>query len=588
MAGRIPKQFIDDLILRTDIVDIIDAVIPLKKMGKNYGACCPFHEEKTPSFTVSPDKQFYHCFGCGAHGTAIGFLMEYEHMDFLEAVADLASRAGLQIPTTEGARPAVTQDFTRLTQALEQADHFYRQQLRHHPEADSVIDYLKGRGLSGEIAAEFGLGFAPEGWDNLIRAVGTDEKMVLDLKIAGLVTQKDGGGHYDRFRSRIMFPIQDYRGRLVGFGGRVVGDGEPKYLNSPETPLFHKGRELYGLYKSRDEIRQRKQALVVEGYMDVVALAQHGIRHAVASLGTAATRSHMERIFRYTPEVIFCFDGDRAGREAAWRALENALPVLEQGRQVSFLFLPEGEDPDSMVRSEGAEAFLKRISEAQALPDFLFGRLRDGIDLSRMDGRARLVELARPLMAKAPDGVLRDMMVDRLAQLAQTDRLGLGSSGPKTPLQSRRPRAAARIKRPLQGSLVRHAISLLIQNPDLAHGVDGPEDLQGLDLPGLDLLCKLLCAASERDEISTATLLEQFRDNEHHGHLEKLAAEQHMVEGGALAREFQDTLLRLKAQRVEQSLDRLLAKASPNPEDKSRINQLVQQQEDYKAQLAKH
>jgi len=505
-------------------------------------------------------------------------------MDFLEALADLASRAGLQVPTTEGSRPAVTQDFTRLAKVLEQADHFYRQQLRNHPEADGVIDYLKGRGLSGEIAAEFGLGFAPEGWDNLLQAVGTDEKIVVDLKIAGLVTQKDGGGHYDRFRNRIMFPIQDYRGRLVGFGGRVVGDGEPKYLNSPETPLFHKGRELYGLHKARDEIRQHKQALVVEGYMDVVALAQHGIRHAVASLGTAATRNHMERIFRYTPEVVFCFDGDRAGREAAWRALENALPVLEQGRQVSFLFLPEGEDPDSMVRSEGTEAFLQRITGAQALPDFLFARLADGIDLGRMDGRARLVELARPLVTQVPSGILRDMMVDRLAQLAQTDRLGLAPTESAPP---RRPRATTRVKRPLQGSLVRHAISLLVQNPSLAHGVDGPEDLQGLDLPGLNLLCDLLSVAGERDKISTATLLEHFRGNEHHGHLEKLATEQHMVEDGALIREFQDTLLCLKVQRVEQTLDRLLVKAQHSPEELEQINRLYRQREDYKTQRTK-
>ena len=421
MAGRIPKQFIDDLITRVDIVELIDERVPLKKAGKDYKANCPFHEEKTPSFTVSADKQFYHCFGCGVHGTAIGFLMEYDHMSFPEAVEELARRAGVEIPraTYSAAAPEAPVG-PDLLELMRDAARLYRSQLREHPQAPIAIDYLKGRGITGEIAKEFELGFAPDGWDNLLKVLGGDEEgsparsasssshkySRESLVTAGLAIKKDGGGYYDRFRARIMFPIHDHRGRIVGFGGRVLDKGEPKYLNSPETPLFHKGRELYGLYHAREPIKRENRVLVVEGYMDVVALAQYGIDFAVATLGTATTRDHLERLFRHAPEVIFCFDGDRAGREAAWRALETTLPVLRDGRQASFLFLPEGEDPDTLVRKEGAEAFRARLRTAKPLPDFLFETLVRQVDLTRLDGRARLVELARPHLSKGcPGGV---------------------------------------------------------------------------------------------------------------------------------------------------------------------------------------
>ncbi|NIP82922.1 MAG: DNA primase, partial [Gemmatimonadetes bacterium] len=353
MAGRIPRQFIDDLLSRVDIVDVVDEYVPLKKGGKDHKACCPFHNEKTPSFTVSADKQFYHCFGCGAHGTAIGFLMEYAHMDFVEAVEDLAARAGLEVPREAGSGQR-EESLQPIYDILARASAWYQKQLRQHPEAGSAKDYLKGRGLSGEIAAQFQLGFAPTGWDNLLGAIGaTDAERALMAR-AGLLVDKGGGGFYDRFRGRVIFPILDRRGRTIGFGGRVLGDDTPKYLNSPESAIFHKGRELYGLYQARKAAGKPERLIVVEGYMDVVALAQHGIRNAVATLGTAATEAHLEQLFRVSQDVVFCFDGDEAGRRAAWRALETALPAMHDGRQAFFMFLPEGQDPDSLVRERGA------------------------------------------------------------------------------------------------------------------------------------------------------------------------------------------------------------------------------------------
>ncbi|MDH3355677.1 MAG: DNA primase, partial [Chromatiales bacterium] len=348
MSGRIPQNFIDDLINRSDIVDVVDSRVPLKKAGREYQACCPFHNEKTPSFTVSPNKQFYHCFGCGAHGTVISFLMEYENLAFVEAIKELASDVGMEIPKSEGfsnPAPRIDKAVTQsLYDVMGQANKFFQQQLRQHPQAGEAVDYLKQRGLSGEIARDFGIGYAPPGWDNLIKDLTpTPTKQLFD---AGLVIEKEGqGSFYDRFRERIMFPIHDQRGRVIAFGGRILGDGKPKYLNSPETDIFHKGKELYGLFEARQSLKQIDRLIVVEGYMDVVALAQFGVRNAVATLGTAVTEPHLNQLFRTCSEVIFCFDGDSAGRKAAWRGLENGLPLMQKGRQIRFLFLPDGEDP---------------------------------------------------------------------------------------------------------------------------------------------------------------------------------------------------------------------------------------------------
>jgi DNA primase len=581
MAGRIPKQFIDDLLIRTDIVDVIDARVPLKKAGKDYKACCPFHDEKTPSFTVSADKQFYYCFGCGAHGSAIGFLMDYEHMSFPEAVEELATRAGLPIPqearSTTEADPDTGADLLGI---MGEASRFYRQQLREHPQAREAADYLKGRGITGEIANEFGLGFAPEGWDNLVRVLGKDAESREALVRAGLVAKKDGGGFYDRFRARVMFPIEDHRGRIVAFGGRVIGAAQggasaaaggtpeaamgPKYLNSPETPLFHKGRELYGLFRAREAIKRENRVLVVEGYMDVVALAQFGIDFAVATLGTATTRDHLDRLFRHAPEVIFCFDGDRAGREAAWRALENALPVLREGRQISFLFLPDGEDPDTLVRKEGRAALLARLHTATPLPDYLFATLGKQVDPGRLDGRARLVELARPLLAKLPAGILRQMMLQRLGELSQMDAqrlsslLALPEEGGATASAAPRRAPAGAPKEP--ASMVRLAIALLLQNPQLAVNAPEPGEFEELDMPGTPILLDVLKLLKTAPNMNTGSIVEHFSDSEYKHHLAKLAFWDHPALKQDVVLEFKGVMDSLKLASVKSSTERLLQK----------------------------
>jgi DNA primase len=561
MAGRIPKQFIDDLLQRTDIVEVIDTRVPLKKAGKDYKACCPFHDEKTPSFTVSADKQFYHCFGCGAHGTAIGFLMEYDHMSFPEAVEELAAHAGVPIPQEAAFEPKREQVGPDLLKLLEDAARFYRQQLRTHAQAQQAVDYLKGRGITGEVAHEFGLGYAPEGWDNLTSALGTDASRREALVAAGLAVKKEGGGYYDRFRNRIMFPIHDYRGRIVGFGGRVLGKDEPKYLNSPETALFHKGRELYGLFRAREAIKRENCILVVEGYMDVVALAQFGIDYAVATLGTATTREHLERLFRYAPDIVFCFDGDRAGREAAWRALETTFPVLHEGRQASFLFLPEGEDPDTLVRKEGAEAFQARVRQAQPLPDYFFATLRAQVDLDRLDGRARLAELARPHLAKLVPGVLRELLLEQLARLSQLDRSRLAALLKTDAPAVAAPRPAMRPLAPKEPpSAVRIALALLAQNPGLAAGAPSPHSFGELDQPGMALFRLVLGQLQEAPAANTAALLERFRGSEHEATLAKLAAWEHPTLTQNVEAEFAGVLEQLRKTQTKFRAEKLLQK----------------------------
>jgi len=580
MAGRIPKEFIDELLTRTDIVEVIDSRVPLRKAGKDYKACCPFHEEKTPSFTVSADKQFYHCFGCGEHGSAITFLMNYEHMSFLESVEELAGRAGLTAPKTGGSYEKNPDSGSDLLELMREAARFYRQQLREHPEASRAVEYLKHRGITGEIAREFDLGFVPDGWDHLLRALGKDETTREAMVRAGLAVKKDGGGYYDRFRDRILFPIEDHRGRIVAFGGRIINKGEPKYLNSPETPLFHKGRELYGLFHARDAIKRQNQVLVVEGYMDVVALAQFGIDFAVATLGTACTRDHLERLFRYTPEVIFCFDGDRAGREAAWRALENVLPVMRNGRQTSFLFLPEGEDPDTLVRKEGREAFLARLKKAQSMPDYFFESLVRQVDLSRLDGRARLVELAKPLMSRLPEGVLHQMMLDRLAELSRVEaaKLSVGSAGPDSAV-SGAPMSRSASRGPREPpSAIRLAIAMLLQRPSLAQSIPNTESLSGLDMPGADLLVQLLKLVKTDLNMKTANIIEHFSDSEYQHNLAKLAFWQHPALEQDLETEFSGVITRLEEASARQKTDRLLQKQTTdglNQTEKAELARLL-------------
>src|SRR5512135_2344016 len=426
----IPRDFIDTLLARVDIVDVIDRRVPLKKAGQNYQACCPFHSEKTPSFTVSPTKQFYHCFGCGAHGTALGFLMEYEHMSFPDAVAALAQDVGLPVP--ESGEPNRPKPPPALWDALEQAAQFYKKQLRQTPRA---IDYLKRRGLTGAIAARYGIGYASDG--SPLKQVFHDYAADA-LAASGLVIDGERG-RYDRFRDRIMFPIRNVKGQIVGFGGRVLDQGEPKYLNSPETPLFHKGSEIYGLFEARGAIKAAGRAIVVEGYMDVVALAQHGVEFAVATLGTATTPIHARTLLRHTDRLIYAFDGDNAGRKAAWRALENTLEALQDGKEVDFLFLPEGEDPDSYIRTHGRDAFLQLLDGAMPLSAFLVRELARGRKLDSPEGRAALLKDAKPLLAKIAAPLLAALIQRQIAELAHLQADELGHMGVKGHVTRRAP-----------------------------------------------------------------------------------------------------------------------------------------------------
>ena len=418
--GRIPQNFIDELIARADIVEVIGARVQLKKAGREYKACCPFHNEKTPSFWVSPDKQFYHCFGCGKHGTVLGFLMDHDHMAFPEAVEELATRLGLEVPHEGGVDSSARRADEPLFELMARVARFYAEALARDARAR---DYLTQRGLAPETIARFGLGYAANSWNEVLRRFGTAEADRQRLADAGLIVERergqirDGERHYDRFRDRIMFPIRDARGRVIAFGGRIIDAGEPKYLNSPETLLFHKGRELYGIYETRRARPNLTRLVVVEGYMDVVRLHQSGVDYALATLGTATTPEHFRRIFRLVPAVVFAFDGDRAGRAAAWRALQQALPEAREGREIRFLFLPEGHDPDTLVGAEGREAFEQRLQSAVPLSEYLVRELSEQSELAHADGRARFAESARPLFARVPEGVYRELLLERLAQV---------------------------------------------------------------------------------------------------------------------------------------------------------------------------
>jgi len=523
MAGRIPQSFIDDLIARADIVEVINARVPLKKKGREYTACCPFHNEKTPSFTVSETKQFYHCFGCGAHGTAIGFLMEYEHLDFVDAIETLAAEYHVEVPREDA--PAGTSqardDKQPLYDVLEQASQLYQHQLRN---SERAIEYLKQRGLSGEIARRYKLGYAPEGWNFLLDNMEGNASNIKHLKAAGMLVEKSPSKSYDRFRDRIMFPILDRRGRTIAFGGRIIDDGEPKYLNSPETPIFHKGYELYGFYEARQALRNLQRIVVVEGYMDVVALAQNGIEYAVASLGTATTKDQIQKLFRSVHQVIFCYDGDQAGQKAAWRALENTLPILRDGLEARFLFLPDGEDPDSMVRKEGKDAFETRLENATPLSEFLFDKLLKEIDTSSMDGKARLAKTARPLLSTIPESVFRDLMYKRLSELVgiSDEKLQGESVSAEAEKVNKQPTTRSRVNREVKQNATRDAIALLLQHPELAGETNLPDFFATASIQGFSLLYALYQTARDNPAISSSALLERWRDNKDFEILQKL------------------------------------------------------------------
>lgn len=507
MAGKIPRSFIDELIARVDLVDLIDARVPLKKTGANYQARCPFHTEKSPSFNVNREKQFYHCFGCGASGNAISFLMDYERQSFVEAVETLADLMGMSVPRESyGGQPKPDDGIQPLYDIQAQAAEFYARQLKQHPEAQRAREYLKNRGLNGEIAQRFQLGYAPPGWRSLPESLPQASLLASGLSIA----KEGGGGYYDRFRDRIIFPIRDRRGRVIGFGGRVMGDEKPKYLNSPETPTFKKNKEVYGLHELLATRTKPERILIVEGYMDVIALAQHGIPYVVATLGTATSTDHANLLFRYARELVFCFDGDEAGRNAAWKALEASLPTLKEGRSIRFLMLPQTHDPDSLVRAEGQQAFEQRISQAQPLSDYFFEHLAENLALESLEGRASLHQQAAPLLTKLPEGVFQNLMRDRLAKLSGQDiPKGKNAFRPSNAKPSNYNRPRTERAKP---SNLRILLAMLVQNPQLFACItaEAREELEQEEKAG-EFCKKLFTILHESPNLNYGGLWERFR-----------------------------------------------------------------------------
>ena len=629
MAGTIPREFIDEVLSTTDIVELIDARVPLKHSGNNHMACCPFHGEKTPSFSVNQTKQFYHCFGCGVSGDAIKFLMEYEHQSFVEAIEELAQMAGLQVP-----KVAYSQDQPRQTpeqfDLLQQVSNYYQYQLQNHPQSQTVQDYVQQRGLDSATIKKFALGFAPPGWDNVLNVIGAgDEKKNQALFDTGMLIKRDEesstrgnkkpstrgnkksstrgnkkssekslqhkSAWYDRFRERLMFPIRDRRGRTIAFGGRILGDGKPKYLNSPETKLFHKGQELYGLFELKQSLRKIEQILVVEGYMDVVSLAQFGVSYSVATLGTATTIEHLQKLFRLCDEVIFCFDGDRAGREAAWRAMNNALPAIKPGKQARFMFLPEGEDPDTMIRHKGKTGFEAEIDKAMAFSEFFFDRLMQQVNMQSLDGRSKLIDLCKPYLEKIHEGAFQTLMIARLSELAEIDQMTLlsllgikhlpGTKGnQKNNALSTNTLRANRSKRnniPQAASPIKKAISYLLQYPALAELSGDPGRFSSLESMDLTIFIQLLDLLQNDPHLSTARILSQWQNSgqeqERYQYLSKLAIEPLLIsDEQAVRNEFNDILLLLARQCQQQRFEQLQRKQKQQNLAEQELREYVQ------------
>ncbi|TCJ97890.1 DNA primase [Volucribacter psittacicida] len=560
MKGQIPRIFIDELLAKVDIVDIVNSRVKLKKAGRDYQACCPFHHEKTPSFTVSEKKQFYHCFGCGAHGNAITFLMEYDKLEFVEAIEELAAFLGLEVPYEQrnpSAKPQINYQTKRnLHELMQEITHFYQQQLENHLSAQH---YLQQRGLSAEIIERFQIGFAPDGMNNILQRFAKNRQEQNLLFDIGMLSRNEKGNVYDRFRHRIMFPIRDRRGRNIAFGGRVITDAKPKYLNSPETVLYHKGNELYGLYEALQINDSPDFLLVVEGYMDVVALAQFGVDYAVAALGTATTPEQIQLIFRATEQVICCYDGDRAGRDAAWRALNNALPYLYDGRQLKFVFLPDGEDPDSFIRQHGKQIFEQHLAQAQSLTDFMFAHLMAQVDLASQEGRSKLAALAIPLIKQIPGEMLRLYLRNSLAQkLGILDEKQLEKL---LPIQTNSHQSAVDNQPKLKHTPMRILIALLLQNPQLVNLITMDlSPLKQLNEAGFDLFYDLVEQCRRRPDSKVGHLLEHWRDTEHFKPLEILSSWNHLIKDDKIEATFIDTLLFLYEQWAEQRMNVLIAK----------------------------
>jgi DNA primase len=547
MAGMIPRQFIDDLLARADIVEVIDSRVPLKKAGKNYQACCPFHTEKSPSFSVSQDKQFYHCFGCGEHGNAISFLMEFERLEFPDAIEELASYYNMDVPREQNNRSPAQQKQDQKAYSQKQDDYelmaqisrFFQQQLKVATDKDVAIDYLKGRGLSGEIVKRFGIGYISDAWDGMMKVFGRSGQINQQLVDLGMAIQGDKNKPYDRFRGRIQFPIRDKRGRVIGFGGRVLGDGTPKYLNSPETRIYHKGQELYGLYEAKQANKQLTRLVVVEGYMDVVALAQHGVDYAVASLGTATTPEQLQTLFRTVKEVICCYDGDRAGRDAAWRAMDNALPMIQDGYSLKFVFLPDGQDPDSMIREQGQAAFETILDNATPLSQFLFEHLLSQINMSSPEGKGAAIGAFQPYLAKLPESNLKDAIVTKLA-----NQFGASNEIQLKKLHKNFANATENITKAKRTKItpIRLAIALLLEHPHIVEILPDPAILSELNMPGIPLLNTLLALCKQNPKVNGAQLIEHFRGQEAEKQLKKIMCIEHHIEAENAENTFLDII----------------------------------------------
>ena len=559
MSGLIPSDFINELLTRVDIVDVINARVPLTKSGHEFKACCPFHEERTPSFFVNPSKQFYHCFGCGESGSAISFLMKYGNLEFRETIEELASSAGLEIPV-ERSRISQGGDFSRLLEVMSQAQSAYQNELYHGNGSDAVKTYLKERKITPEIAHKFGVGYAPDQWDFLLKRYGNSANSKLILQKAGLVVAKDSK-EYDRFRNRLMFPITDRRGRVIAFGGRIIGTGEPKYLNSPETMLFKKSNELFGLHLALSAVRKMKKVVIVEGYTDVLALSQFGVDYAVATLGTATTPYHIRELFRAASELVFCFDGDAAGRTAAWRAMEATLPMLYDGKLASFVFLPQGQDPDSLIREEGVDGFEKRVADGEPIADFVFRILRGNADTARHDGRAKLVEDFKPIFDKLPEGTLQQLMIKDMANYT-----GVSEDFIWSRLRSRnRPAGHARghppSSGPLEGGLTTKALAVLVQNPQFGWSFTDRRQLGGLRGRNIQLLIEVLGILEAEPKFTTAALVEKFRGSPHFDTIRQLVSFEHHVLNDGLEQEFRGMISSLHIQVIQQQIEDLKAKS---------------------------
>lgn len=584
MAGRIPRDFIDDLISRSDIVDIIDARVKLKKAGKNHQACCPFHNEKSPSFSVSQEKQFYYCFGCGAKGNVVSFLMEFDRLEFPEAIEELANIYGLEVPREKGNFTQTTpeqksqreQDYA----LMESVTRYFQHQLKHHTQSSKVVDYLKNRGLTGDIVKKWDIGFAPPEWDSVLKTFGTDESKQSRLLELKLINENDNKKRFDFFRNRVMFPIRDKRGRVVGFGGRVIEDDGPKYLNSPETPIFHKGYELFGLYQARQANRKLEQVLVVEGYMDVVALSQFGINYAVAALGTATTPEHIQMLFKSTHEVICCYDGDKAGRSAAWRALENALAYLKDGCIMKFMFLPDGEDPDTMVRQIGKEKFEAMYKQAQPLSKFFFENLLSQHDLSSIEGKAALRSQAKPLIEKISGENQKELLLNELAKICGDNQSKEGQN--TKAMQQRKPFEQDFKKPTLQATPVRAMLKILINHPSFASQY--PEvkiqSIKHLSIKGIGMLAEIHAYCEQHPKSNAARVLEAFRDHPHIRHIEAIAVSD-IFDKVDLVQEYFDSFNSLINSHINARLEALKAKSRFAPlshAEEEELNLLLQKQ----------